>query len=100
MTVAHDAEYDALLKELGQRIKQMRKARGWSQRDMVVKHGYNDSQWRKYERGGGITLHSLVRLSKTFEVLTGHSASEDKGTPAGAKAAKKRPAPLKRSSGQ
>ena len=67
MAATHDDEYTQFLKALGKRIKQMRRDRGWSQRDMVLKHGYNDSQWRKYERGGGITLQSLVKLSKVFD---------------------------------
>lgn len=67
MAVKHDEEYERFLKALGKRIREMRQARGWSQRDMVLLHGYNDSQWRKYERGGGITLQSLVKLSKVFD---------------------------------
>lgn len=67
MAVKHEEEYERFLKALGRRIKEMRETRGWSQRDMVLLHGYNDSQWRKYERGGGITLQSLVKLSKVFD---------------------------------
>lgn len=66
MAAKNDEEYEQFLKALGKRIREMRLAKGWSQRDMVILHGYNDSQWRKYERGGGMTLQSLVNLSKVF----------------------------------
>jgi transcriptional regulator with XRE-family HTH domain len=61
-------EYEEFLKALGSRIKQLRKERGLSLRDMVLQHGYNDSQWRKYERGGSINLQSLLKVAKVFEI--------------------------------
>ncbi len=63
-----DAEYTQFLKTLGNRIKQLRKERGYSLRDMVIHHGYNDSQWRRYERGGAINVHSLMKIAKLFEM--------------------------------
>jgi transcriptional regulator with XRE-family HTH domain len=61
-------DYKAFLKALGQRIRQFRKERGWSLRDMVIQHGYHDSQWRKYESGGGLTIPSLLRIAELFQV--------------------------------
>ena len=61
-----DQDYAELLKLLGMRIKQMRKERGLSLRDMVVKHNYHDSQWRKYERGSPINVPSLLKIAKSF----------------------------------
>ncbi len=61
-------EYEQFLKTLGGRIKQLRKERGLSLRDMVLQHGYNDSQWRKYERGGSINLQSLLKVAKVFGI--------------------------------
>ena len=63
-----DGEYKEFLKMLGSRIKQLRKERGLSLRDMVIKHGMNDSQWRRYERGGAIHLNSLLKIAKMFGV--------------------------------
>jgi hypothetical protein len=54
-----DQDYAEFLKLLGMRIQQMRKERGLSLRDMVVKHNYHDSQWRRYERGGPMNVPSL-----------------------------------------
>jgi transcriptional regulator with XRE-family HTH domain len=61
-----DQDYAEFLKLLGMRIKQMRKERGLSLRDMVVKHNYHDSQWRRYERGGPINVPSLLKIAKSF----------------------------------
>jgi transcriptional regulator with XRE-family HTH domain len=63
-----DEEYTQFLKTLGSRIKQLRKERGYSLRDMVIHHGYNDSQWRRYERGGSINVHSLLKIAKLFGI--------------------------------
>ena len=63
-----DLEYKQFLKTLGRRIKEVRKERGYSLRDMVLQHGYNDSQWRRYERGGSMNLQSLLKIAKTFGI--------------------------------
>jgi transcriptional regulator with XRE-family HTH domain len=63
-----DQDYAEFLKLLGARIKQLRKERGLSLRDMVVKHNYHDSQWRKYERGGPINVPSLLKIAKSFGI--------------------------------
>jgi transcriptional regulator with XRE-family HTH domain len=63
-----EAEYKEFLSALGRRIKDLRKARGWSLRDMVMLHRYHDSQWRRYESGGGLTIPSLLRIAGLFEV--------------------------------
>ena len=63
-----DQDYAEFLKLLGVRIKQLRKERGLSLRDMVVKHNYHDSQWRKYERGGPINVPSLLKIAKSFGI--------------------------------
>ncbi len=61
-----DAECSEYMKLLGARIKAIRKVRGLTLRDMVVKYDYHESQWRRYERGGSITLPSLYRIAKAL----------------------------------
>ena len=51
---------------LGRRIKELRRERSWSLHDMVVKHGYYQSQWQKYEKGGPVTVDSLLRMASIF----------------------------------
>ena len=54
------------LKDLGKRIRQARMARGLSVRDMVINHNYHDAQWRRYEKGGSLTVPSLLRISRSL----------------------------------
>jgi transcriptional regulator with XRE-family HTH domain len=63
-----DVDYKGFLAALGVRIKEFRKDRGWTLRDMVIQHGYHDSQWRKYESGGGLTIPSLLRIAALYKV--------------------------------
>ena len=61
-------DYGQFLKELGGRIKQLRNERGLSLRDMIVTHGYADSQWRRYERGGSVNVQTLLRICNAFKI--------------------------------
>ena len=63
-----DVEYEAFMKALAGRLKELRKERGLSLHDMVVKHGYQESQWRRYERKGSVTIPSLIRIARAFGV--------------------------------
>lgn len=63
-----DEDYKYFLKALGARIKEMRKKKGWSLRDMVILHDYHDSQWRKFESGGSMNVQSLIRIAEVFEI--------------------------------
>jgi transcriptional regulator with XRE-family HTH domain len=63
-----DEDYKYFLKALGARIKEMRKKKGWSLRDMVILHDYHDSQWRKFESGGSMNVQSLIRIANVFEM--------------------------------
>jgi transcriptional regulator with XRE-family HTH domain len=62
-----DEGYKTYLVTLGKKIRARRKECGLSLRDMVVVHGYHDSQWRLYERGGGLALPSLVRVAVSLQ---------------------------------
>ena len=68
MTDEAELDYEQYMKALGARIKQIRMARGLSLRDMVVKHDYHDSQWRKFERSGTGSINSLLRIAKAFNI--------------------------------
>jgi len=66
-----EIDYKGFCKALGVHIKQLRKERGWSNRDILLIHGIHDGQWRKYERGGGITVESMLRVAATFGMSLG-----------------------------
>lgn len=78
--------YDLLLEQLGARIKQLRKARGWTLRDMVVQHGFHLSHWQAFESGNrGISLPSLLRIAEVLgitpsQLLKGLGEAKDQKT--------------------
>lgn len=61
--------YEVFLEQLGARIKQMRKERGWTLRDMVVQHGFHLSHWQAFEKGNrGMSLPSLLRIAEVYSI--------------------------------
>jgi transcriptional regulator with XRE-family HTH domain len=61
-------EYKAFLTHTAKRIKELRRERGLTLRDMVVIHGYHDSNWRRMEREGVGSVQGLLRIGKAFAV--------------------------------
>jgi transcriptional regulator with XRE-family HTH domain len=83
--------YDLLQKQLGARIKVMRKERGWTLRDMVIKHDVHLTHWQHFERGSrGISVPSLLRIAEIFGV-TPSQLLEDLGTEGAKPKARKAP---------
>ncbi len=60
--------YDSFLKDLGARLKQMRKDRGWTLRMMVVEHKFHVTHWQGFENGKAISVRSLLRVCEVFDV--------------------------------
>ena len=74
--------YELLLEQLGARIKQLRKDRGWTLRDMVVQHNFHLTHWQAFEKGNrGMSLPSLLRVASVFG-LSPSQLLEGLGTPA------------------
>jgi transcriptional regulator with XRE-family HTH domain len=65
--VARQAEHERVFKELGERLKAMRKKRGCSQEDMLS-FGFSTRHWQQIEAGRPITLKTLLRVCDVFEV--------------------------------
>jgi len=63
-----DRELEIFLATLGQRIKQLRKEKGLLMRDVMVRTGYYDAQWRKYESGGSLRLPSMLKVAIALRV--------------------------------
>lgn len=60
-------EHKEFFEALGRRIRELRLARQWTLRDMVLL-GYHVSQWQKFEKGCPVTVDSLLRLSTVFGI--------------------------------
>ena len=54
-------------KALGQRIRGLRKERGYSQEDMIS-FGFSARHWQQIEAGRPITVRTLLRICATFRI--------------------------------
>lgn len=61
-------QYEDFLRELGAKLRSMRKDQGWTLRQMIVQHGFHLAQWQGFEKGKGISVPSLLRLCDVFNV--------------------------------
>jgi len=62
---------DKFFKALGQRVKELRRKRGYSQEDMIS-FGFSARHWQQIEAGRPITVSTLLRICETLETnLTG-----------------------------
>jgi transcriptional regulator with XRE-family HTH domain len=52
---------------LGERIRKLRKSRGFSQEDMIS-FGFSARHWQQIEAGRPITVTTLLRICETFRV--------------------------------
>ncbi|MCB9764544.1 MAG: helix-turn-helix transcriptional regulator [Alphaproteobacteria bacterium] len=74
--------------EVRQRLRALREARGWSQRELSAASGINQSEISNYERGERLPrLETCLRLASTYDMsiaglLTLPSDRPDPDTPA------------------
>ena len=66
--VLTDEEFDSFLKALGVHVRRLRKEKNVNMRDIMIETGFYDSQWRKYESGGGLNLRSLMKIAQALKV--------------------------------
>src|SRR5216683_1079960 len=52
---------------LGERVRKLRKAQGFSQEDMIS-FGFSARHWQQIEAGRPITVTTLLRICDTFNV--------------------------------
>ena len=64
----NDDEPKEFLATLGRRIKLLRKQKKLLMRDIMIKTGYYDAQWRKYEAGGNLNIPSLMKIALALDV--------------------------------
>src|SRR5262245_4154604 len=66
LVVESQPQYDLFCKELGVRLKALRKKRGYSQEDMLS-YGFSTRHWQQIEAGRPITMTTLLRVCDVFE---------------------------------
>ena len=60
-------DHAKFFKALGQRVKELRNRRGYSQEDMIA-FGFSARHWQQIEAGRPITMTTLLRMCDAFKV--------------------------------
>jgi transcriptional regulator with XRE-family HTH domain len=60
-------DQEKFFRALGQRIKELRRKRGYSQEDMIS-FGFSARHWQQIEAGRPITVTTLLRICVALEV--------------------------------
>jgi len=60
-------DHAKFFKALGQRVKELRNRRGYSQEDMIA-FGFSARHWQQIEAGRPITMTTLLRICDAFKV--------------------------------
>lgn len=63
-------DQEQFFKRLGQRVKELRRKRGYSQEDMIS-FGFSARHWQQIEAGRPITVTTLLRICEALEVNLG-----------------------------
>jgi transcriptional regulator with XRE-family HTH domain len=58
---------EKFFKALGQRVRKARKAKGYTQEDMISL-GFSARHWQQIEAGRPITVRTLLRICGTFGI--------------------------------
>ena len=72
-------DQEKFFKALGQRVKELRRRKGYSQEDMIS-FGFSARHWQQIEAGRPITVTTLLRICEAFGVnLSRITRGLDKG---------------------
>ena len=61
-------DYNDFSAALGKRLKELRKARGLTFRDMIRLHGFHQTGVQRIEAGDGISVRLLLRFAEAYQV--------------------------------
>jgi transcriptional regulator with XRE-family HTH domain len=61
-------DYKKFSAALGKRVKLLRKERGLTLRALVVQHGFHLTQIQRIEKGDGLSVPTLLRISEVFQL--------------------------------
>ena len=65
----HEEYIEKQLSNLGERVKSLRKARGYSNYEQFAyEHEINRSQYGRYENGGDLRFSSLLKVLKALDI--------------------------------
>jgi transcriptional regulator with XRE-family HTH domain len=61
------ADQEKFFRDLGVRVRELRKKQGFSQEDMIS-FGFSARHWQQIEAGRPITVTTLLRICEVFEI--------------------------------
>ena len=61
------ANQEKFFRALGQRVRELRRRKGYSQEDMIS-FGFSARHWQQIEAGRPITVRTLLRICEVFRV--------------------------------
>jgi len=61
---------ETIIADVGLRIAEARRARGWTQQDAADRLGMEVQSWQRIERGTNLTIRSMVRIAAALGVAT------------------------------
>jgi transcriptional regulator with XRE-family HTH domain len=64
----HDAWADRLIQNVGRRIAELRRERDWTQAEAAEKLRIEEQSLQRFERGANLTLRTLAKIARVFEV--------------------------------
>ena len=59
---------DRVCRDLGQRVIELRKERGWTQQQLAERMEIDPRDLRRVEAGDNVTIHMLVKLARSLTV--------------------------------
>jgi transcriptional regulator with XRE-family HTH domain len=72
-----ELDVDIEIQKLGARIKQLRQQKGYTNMDFFAyDHGFNRTQYGKYEKGKDLQYSTLIRLLNAFDISIGEFFSD------------------------
>jgi transcriptional regulator with XRE-family HTH domain len=71
MKIRTTSQTDAILRELGKRVRRRRLERDQAQADLATEAGIGEATLRRFEAGDSITLTNLIRVLRALGELGG-----------------------------
>jgi transcriptional regulator with XRE-family HTH domain len=61
---------ETIIADVGLRIAEARRAKGWTQQDAADHLGMEVQSWQRIERGTNLTIRSMVKIAAVLGVTT------------------------------
>lgn len=69
-------KYDEYKAAVARRLRELREARGFGQREFAREHGWDEAHWTRIEAGKKMSLETLVKAANSFDLTVEELISE------------------------